>query len=257
MATTQHYLWAAGHFLLLLSSFRYLLAWITLKTVSAWWYKASFTGAIISYAIVCQKSLGTPQPNLAYVKRALLDENVQYFLIAFFWWSSKPISITLLPYMIFSTFHALTFIRTTLMPQFLPSSPPATAGGPPQPHPVAKRVQVWVKNNYDTAMKVVAYTELVILARITLGALLFQNSLLAPLLYAHFLRQRYYQSAFTREACAATTVRIDGLLQHPSVPPVARTGWESVKGVLGRWVGAVLAPAAGAGAGAGAGGARR
>lgn len=160
------------------------------------------------------------------------------------------------------------------MPQFLPPGPPATAGGPPQPHPVAKRVQVWVKStchsnyivnttkymyadNYDTAMKVVAYTELVILARITIGAVLFQNSLLAPLLYAHFLRQRYYQSAFTREACAAATFKIDGLLQNPSVPPVVRTGWESVKGVLGRWVGSVIAPNAAAGAGAGAGGARR
>ena len=71
----QHYLWASGHFLLLLSSLRYLLAWATLKSVSAWWYKgpfpsphglvktldipfcrvtASFTGALISYAIVCQ-----------------------------------------------------------------------------------------------------------------------------------------------------------------------------------------------------------
>jgi hypothetical protein len=71
----QHYLWASGHFLLLLSSLRYILAWATLKSVSAWWYKgpllsplslvpsldipfcritASFTGALISYAIVCQ-----------------------------------------------------------------------------------------------------------------------------------------------------------------------------------------------------------
>ena len=53
--------------------------------------------------------------------------------------------VALVPYTIFSLFHALTFTRTTVIPQFLPPGPPATAGGPPQAHPVAKKLQVWVK----------------------------------------------------------------------------------------------------------------
>jgi len=245
MATTQHYLWASGHFLLLLASLRYFLAWVTFKSVSVWWYKASFTGALISYAIVCQKSLGTPTPNIAYARRALLDENVQYFLLAFFWWTSKPITITLLPYMIFSLFHALTFTRTTIMPQALPNGPPATAGGPPQPHPLAKRLQAWVKANYDTAMKVVAYTELVILFRVVLGAVTFQNSLLAPLIFAHFLRQRYFQSAFTREAIGDVNVRIDGFVRKPGNPPVLLQVWDKTQMLVQRWAGVVLTPNAG------------
>jgi transmembrane protein 33 len=48
--------------------------------------------------------------------------------------------------MIFSLFHALTFTRTTLMPQFLPPGPPAQAGGAPTPHPLAKKLQLWVKS---------------------------------------------------------------------------------------------------------------
>ena len=62
--------------------------------------------------------------------------------------------VALLPYTIFSLFHALTFMRTTIIPQFLPPGPPATAGGPPQAHPVAKKLQVWVKcgsASFDTA----------------------------------------------------------------------------------------------------------
>lgn len=35
----QHYIWASGHFILLTASIRYLLAWVTLKTISAFWYK--------------------------------------------------------------------------------------------------------------------------------------------------------------------------------------------------------------------------
>ncbi|KAF5377471.1 hypothetical protein D9615_005182 [Tricholomella constricta] len=248
MATTQvysvscHYLWASGHFLLLVSALRYFIAWITLKSVSAWWYKASFTGALISYAIVCQKSLGTPQPNAAFIRRAMLDENVQYFLLAFFWWSSKPITVTLLPYTIFSLFHALTFTRTTLMPQFLPPGPPSSANGAPQPHPIAKRLQVWVKANYDTAMRVVAYTELVIFVRVVLGAVTLQNSLISPIIYAHFLRQRYYQSAFTREAIAATAGRIDRFVRKPGNPPMAVQVWEKVQMLTGRWAGTTLTP---------------
>ncbi|KAF5355970.1 hypothetical protein D9756_004240 [Leucocoprinus leucothites] len=240
MATTQHYLWASGHFILLVASIRYFLAWLTFKAISVWWFKASFTGALISYAIVCHKSLGTPQPNLAYIRRALLDENVQYFLLAIYWWSSrKPIAITLLPYMIFSLFHALTFTRTTLFPQFLPPGPPATAGGAPGPHPLAKKLQAWVKANYDTAMKVVAYTELIIFVRVILGAITLQNALLAPLIYAHFLRQRYYQSAFTRDAMTKTTGMVDGYVAKAGNPSVSQI-YDKAKALVGRWVGSAI-----------------
>jgi len=248
MATTQHYLWASGHFLLLVSSLRYFIAWVTFKSISAWWYKASFTGALISYAIVCQKSLGTPQPNVAFLRKAMLDENVQYFLLALFWWTSKPITIALLPYAIFSLFHALTFTRTTLMPQFLAQGPPATAGGPPTPHKLAKKLQVWVKSNYDTAMRAVAYVELIIFVRVLLGAITLQNSLISPLIYAHFLRQRYYQSAFTRDALAVTNGRIETIVRKPGNPPMVVMVWDKLKMLLGRWAGSALEaqPAAGA-----------
>ncbi|KAI0271541.1 hypothetical protein BC834DRAFT_1039012 [Gloeopeniophorella convolvens] len=219
MATTQHYIWAGGHFVLLVSSLRYIIAWITFKGASLWWYKASYIGALISYLIVCHKSLGTLQPNAAWFKRAIADENIQYLILAFFWVTSRPVALSLLPYAIFSLFHALTFTRTTLMPQFLPPGPPATAGGAPTPHPVAKKLQLWVKSNYDPAMKVVAYTEVFILARVIVGALLFRNSFFTPIIYAHFIRMRYFQSAFTREAIIKVTAKIDGYANRPDLPP--------------------------------------
>jgi len=245
MATTQHYLWASGHFILLLSAFRYFFAYAMFKSVSPVWYKACYTGALLSYAIVCQKSLGVPQPNPAYVKKALLDENVQYFLLAFYWWTSKPIAITLIPFMIFSLFHALTFSRTTLMPQFLPPGPPATADGPPTPHRFAKQLQVWVKANYDTAMRAVAYAELIIFVRVLLGALVLHNSILSPIIYAHFLRQRWYQSSFTREAVGVTVTRIDRTVAGQGNSTLTNV-WNQGKGLVVRWGGSSLAPAEGA-----------
>jgi len=216
-----------------------VFAVLTFKAASPFWYKASYVGALISYAIVCNRSPGLPQPNLAYIRRAILDENVQYFLLAIFWFTSKPVTVTLLPYMVFSLFHALTFTRTTLISQFLPPGPP-NANGTPGPHPLAKKLQVWIKANYDSAMRIVAFTELVIFIRIFLGAITFQNSLLSPIIYAHFLRQRYYQSMFSRDAIAISTSFVDGWVKKPGNPPVVVMVWERGKEVVRRWAGVVL-----------------
>ena len=66
----------------------------------------------------------------------------QHFGYAESWWI-----VALLPYAIFSLFHALTFTRTTLMPHFLPPGPPAQQGAAPTPHPLAKKLQAWVKGS--------------------------------------------------------------------------------------------------------------
>jgi transmembrane protein 33 len=175
--------------------------------------------------------------------------------------NNNPNLVALLPYTIFSLFHALTFTRTTLMPHFFPPGPPLTNGGPPQPHPMAKRLQVWVKGsyaclhsfyfttylviraaNYDNAMRIVAMIELIIFVRVVLGTITFQNSLLSPIFFAHFLRQRYYQSPFTREAFAIAVARIDKLAFRPGNPPMISRVWTQTKALVSRWVGTVLEP---------------
>jgi len=99
-------------------------------------------------------------------------------------------------------------------------------------------------------MKVVAYTELIIFFRVFLGAITFQNSLLSPIIYAHFLRQRYYQSAFTREAVADTAGRVDALVKKPGNPPVLLMVWDRGQMIVRRWAGATLEPNAAPPAGA-------
>ena len=94
-------------------------------------------------------------------------------------------------------------------------------------------------------MKVVAYAELVIFVRIALGAITFQNALVSPLVYGHFLRQRYYQSAFTREALATTAKRVDVFVRRPGIPPMVVQVWEKAKMLAARWAGSNLAPNAG------------
>jgi len=100
-------------------------------------------------------------------------------------------------------------------------------------------------------MSVVAYTELLIFVRVLLGTITFQNSFISPIIYAHFLRQRYYQSPFTRHALAQADAQIAALVARPGIPPVVGQIWEKVRGLVGTWAGSTLqqnpaaAPAAG------------
>jgi len=243
-----HYVWALGHFIVLLSAIWYLKAYITFRSAAyVWYYKAAFTGAITSYSIVCYKSLGAPQPSPAFLTKALADENVQYFTMALLWWFSKPLPLALIPYAVFSLFHALTFTRTTILPMIFKPAPTASrANGTASPassqSPLAKTIGVWVKSNYDVAMVVVARLELLIMLRAVIGVLLLQNSLLIPIAYAHFLRSRYYYSTFTRDAVHIVVALVDRYANKPQTLPAVKTTWEQLKTFVRRWAGSTVAP---------------
>lgn len=96
--------------------------------------------------------------------------------------------------------------------------------------------------NYDGAMRIVAYTEIVIFVRVLLGAITFQNSLLAPIIFVHFLRMRYFQSAFTREAIADWGGKADAYIRKPGNPPAVVRAWDQGQGLMKRWAGVVLTP---------------
>ena len=254
-ASTPHLIWAAGHFLCFLAGLRYLAGTVMFATSSGGlsrWYTATYLGAIISYCVVVYKSFGVPQLNKPYIQRALMDENVQYLFLAVYWFMSKPIFITLVPFVTFSLFHVLTFLRTTVIPIVFPSASPApganqaAAGGAPAAQPaappakIAKFIQGWVKANYDPAMRFVAYAEVAIFARVLFGALLFRNSLMAPLFYAHFLRLRFYMSSFTRAAFQHVKSILDGYTQHQSCPPVVRKAYLTLTDLISRYASSVL-----------------
>lgn len=106
-------------------------------------------------------------------------------------------------------------------------------------------------------MKIVAFTEIIILVRVIVGAFMLRNSFLTPIIYAHFVRMRFFQSAFTREAIITVTAKIDGYANRPDVPPIVKQGWVTFQGLIGRWTGTTLnaaqAPPAAAAAAAAAG----
>ncbi|TNY18379.1 hypothetical protein DMC30DRAFT_418872 [Rhodotorula diobovata] len=253
-----HYAWAGGHFVVLAGTLYSLLGLVTLSQRPKSYYLA-YGGALVSWGIVVYKSLGVPQLNRAYVQRALLDENVQYLLLALYWFLQKPIYVTLIPFATFSLFHALTFLRTSVLPK-PPAAPAkgAAAAAAAQPQSAgmkaSKTIQTWVKANYEKAMLFVAFVEVVVVfGRILLGAITFQNSLLAPLFFAHFLRLRYYLSPPTRTAFGWVSAQLDHATANPKCPPAVRKGVNVAKELIIRYSESIISvqqPGGGAAPGA-------
>ncbi|WWD17915.1 hypothetical protein CI109_102360 [Kwoniella shandongensis] len=267
-AVDPHYLWALGHGIMLLSAGYIILQTVFFRPTPTKTYKFAYTGALLSYSIVVYKSLGRPQPNALWARRALVDENVQYAILALYWWISKPVNVSILPFATFSLFHCLTFLRTNIIPKLVPAPPPQAAGAQQAPRPpallenVSRKIQVWVKVNYDVAMRFVAYCEILIALRLVLGVVTFRTSLIAPLFMVHFIRLRYHASPFTRTAVNNITTYVDNFASNKGA--AVQNGWNTVKRVIAAWGGSPLfgnatagaPPAAGPGA-QGAAAARR
>ncbi|GAA5916246.1 hypothetical protein JCM5296_001176 [Sporobolomyces johnsonii] len=186
----------------------------------------------------------------------------------------KPVYVTLVPFATFSLFHTLTFLRTSVLPK-VPSSPPsksssssasssassssqspASAGAR-----LSKLIQTWVKAHYEQAMLFVAFVEVVVVfGRILLGAITFQNSLLSPLIFGHFLRLRYYLSPPTRQAFSWVSGQLDHyVVRNPNCPAVVKKVVVGGKELIMRYSESIIqvqqpggAPAAGAAAAAAA-----
>lgn len=245
-------MWAAGHFLTFFAGLRYLITAATFSTAGyEIWYRVAFYGAIISYGVVIYKSFGVPRTDKAYVQRALMDENVQYLVVAIYWCYIKPISSTSAPL----TSHAYSLHHLFAVPSADVYAHDGAAGfarlrrhrhaeqlGPVQDDPVVYVLvtDAGVKDNYDRAMRFVSYAEVAIFVRVLLGALFFRNSLLAPLLYAHFLRLRFYMSSFTRAAFQHVRSELDSLTQNPSCPQVVRNGYLMLTDLVTRYASTVL-----------------
>ncbi|KNZ54779.1 uncharacterized protein VP01_2857g7 [Puccinia sorghi] len=213
-----HLAWSIGHIVVLLSTIWNTLGVLFLQSRPKA-YSLAYGGAILSWSIVVYKSLGTPTLSKAYVQRAAMDENVQYLVVALYWFFSKPI-------------FGLSFIRTSFLPK-VPSK--KDASGVEQPQRIglvlSRGIQSWVKQNYESAMYCVAFIEvLVIQGRVTLGALTFQN--------------RYYLSPQTRSAVSVVNRYIDHYLDHPSCPGMVKKSINLGRSIITQYADSIISTTA-------------
>jgi hypothetical protein len=157
---------------------------------------------------------------------------MNWAVMALIWLWSKPIFAALLPFSVYSTFHFLTYLRTNIIPTVFPPPASSAPGAPKSQSAFSEKIATFVKNNYDYSMHLVANLELFLWARIFLGTLVFSNSLILLCIYTVFIRARYAQSAFVRDAFKGLELRGDALSADNNVPDGLKSGWSAVKGAV-------------------------
>ncbi|KAF9431473.1 hypothetical protein BGZ76_000256 [Entomortierella beljakovae] len=227
--------------MLICTSF-YLPYWVTFNyQAGAHWYTRAFFGALVSYSVVVYKSYPNIQFTTQFAQNLFSDENAQYLLMAIFWWRSTPMLAPLMPYAIFAFFNSLNYARSNILPAFFPE-PPAGVNDPNYNRiaNVSRRIRVWTEKNHATAMAFVAYVEVVgVMGSLIFGAITFQSSFLSPIVYANFLRFRYFFSLHTRAAFGLIRGRLDNLIVpqggNPSIPPVVAQAYTTIRGAIIRF----------------------
>ncbi|KAI8328321.1 hypothetical protein BC941DRAFT_385582 [Chlamydoabsidia padenii] len=220
--------WWCGHIAVVCNSLFYFTSVSSFHSDSVYYYRA-YLGALVSYAIVSYKSIGLP-------KRWQLDtfrnENIQYLALAFYWYSYQPVTVTLVPYFVFSLFHAFGYIQSTIIPELFPTEPLVGQ--------LCHTIKTYTDNYHELAMQMAAFTEvIVILPRLLLGVLLFRTSILALIVFGHFVRLRYYLSPYTQQAVSQSTLILDHYLlpptNHPQVPSWLSKLYFNLRGILSRY----------------------
>ncbi|KAJ2715002.1 Transmembrane nucleoporin [Coemansia spiralis] len=226
LAKTAQFYWWVGHVVVLVFGTLYYLKRPFGSQAANWYYTKAYLGALMSYTIVIYKTYGPPQANLAFVHRLIVDENVEYLFLAGVWLISKPMVVTLVPFVVFSLFHVVSYTRSSLIPVFAPGVAAEVqrarqAQGEVRlslAARVSKAMGDWSTKYHIPAMREVAVWEVGVIGVWTvLGAVTFQTSLLLPPVYFQILRLRYALNSATR----AAFYRLRALLDRHLTPPTA------------------------------------
>ncbi|KAF9586017.1 hypothetical protein BGW38_010411 [Lunasporangiospora selenospora] len=240
------FVWWLGHITLLFCSALYLPYWLTFSAkAGAHWYTRAFFGALISYSVVVYKSFPSVQFTAQFAQTVFTEENVQYLLMAIYWWRTTPFIAALIPYGIFAFFNAINYVRTSLIPTFYPPGPDGKLQGVGAE--TSRKIQVWTEKNHTKAMALVAYVEIVgVMGSLILGAITFQSSLLSPIVYANFLRFRYFFSLHHRAAFEVLRARLDNWIVppggNPKMHPQVVKAYEVARGAITRFGMAAVQP---------------
>ncbi|KAI8084018.1 uncharacterized protein B0P05DRAFT_535858 [Gilbertella persicaria] len=223
----RQFYWWLGHVCVFFNGLVYFSSVLSFHPNTAC-YKRAYLGALVSYAIVIYNSIGVTHTSLN--RTFLSDENVHYFVIAFYWFSCPPMTVTLIPFFIFSLFHTLAFIRTHLFHTYIPTCSLVSQ--------LDSNIKYFIDHQHKHAMYYVAYIEVVvIMTRIALGVIIWHTSVLALIVFTHFIRLRYCLSSYTQEAVHTAVFYLDDLLlarNNPS-PTVISHIYSSIKRLVVRY----------------------
>ncbi|KAL9544876.1 hypothetical protein MBANPS3_007408 [Mucor bainieri] len=230
-----HFGWFVGHALVVLNTLIFAVSNLVFHPLG-FFYRLAYLGVIASYGIVLWNSYKPLTNKESYFKLMLLDENFQYLVIAVFFLFSRRVAVTLIPFFVYSVFHVLDFADADLIPSLAPHQTK-----------IQSHIKDIVSKYYDTAMILVAKIEVCgVMTRLVLGLFVFRSSILSVLVYAQFLRMRYFMCEHTRKFLTELGSKVDQALTpptaHPKIPPAVIKAYATAKEKL--TMGSKPAPAA-------------
>ncbi|KAG7879094.1 hypothetical protein KL937_003507 [Ogataea polymorpha] len=227
LVQTAQFAWFAGHVTTLFYSLVYFLTYRSRGSFHKFSYTLIYLSVIESFGIIIHQSWKAGSLKLNNPKVVLADDNVQYILIALALLLVLPvISLSIFPFVFFSFFHCITYIRGAVLPKL----------GLKNQEALANKLGSFVANYNDLSMYYAANFEISTFVYIVFRALLWSKGFwIALVVYGAFIKFRYEKSIFTRSCFKKLEVRIDGLLSHPSVSPQIKQYWINAKSALKKY----------------------
>ncbi|OBA19572.1 hypothetical protein METBIDRAFT_79583 [Metschnikowia bicuspidata var. bicuspidata NRRL YB-4993] len=202
---------------------------------------------LVSYGIVIRQSVSVPRANKLQLLR---NENVQYFAFAAVLLLSSgqlsPWTKATMPFIVYSFFHSITYFQKHLLNQ-MPMSIHTQAA-------VSDRITYIASNFNLQALYFASLSEFMLISDIALGlpglvfsvfryplyVLFFGLRSLAVLV---FLKLRYDESTYSRQAVEQLDARVGAMLNSAMVPPQLRAIYYGpVRTSIARFAGMVLVP---------------
>lgn len=215
LSKSLEFTWFMGHLIVLFFSLFFLLSF------KASIYKIIYLGVLNSFGIIIyQQHVLKSIPKDA--QSILNDENFSYFVLALVWLVMPVNMFSIIPYLIFATFHVLKYLENTLLPTVLNINKDTNK--------YVKIIANFTEQYNEKCMFWVASSELFIFIINFLKVFLwYKRSWIIFVLYSLFIKVRYENSKYLRLICAQWRVRVDGIISLPQIPPPVKRGYNFLK----------------------------
>lgn len=221
-ANTLQGAWFLGHMVTLIASVAYPL------TLDEQYYRLAYFSILESFGIIIYQHFfvqPVPKENKLTFKSLIQNENVLYFALALLWFFTPIIGTSLLPFTIFSFFHALSYMDNTFLPK--------VCGFTKENSKLLAKMSQLIANYKDRSMYWVANIELSILSDLFRRALLwYPGSWINLVLYTLFIKIRYENSKYMQSSCTQWKTRTDNIFNHRFVPTIAKQLYNSFQSIV-------------------------
>ncbi|OBZ87106.1 Pore membrane protein, partial [Choanephora cucurbitarum] len=211
--------WWLGHIFVLFNGLVYFSSILSFHT-NPLFYKRAFASVFVSYSTVLYHIISTKNPTF---KMLLSNQNMHYLIMAFYWYSSTPIAVTLVPFFLSSLVHCIAYIQSELISRLPDTSLLAK-------DQLSSYLQQWIQRHYKSVKQWIAYTEVVFIpAYLIIHVILWRVSILALIVYSYFLQSRYTQSTEIQATVHQTVDYLDSRLLNKHQPALITNVYSAIK----------------------------